>query len=285
MGSIFDGFSKMGLGGINSKDIFEKKDETKEVNKAVIKAAPVLEEKDMLFDKEYECPVCYSKFTNKTVLSGKAKLVSVEEDLRQRYERIEPLKYDVVVCESCGHAALTRFFKPMSSGQRNLINENICSNFKGLDDLGLDTYSYEEALERYQLALANSIVKRAKTSEIAYTCLKAGWLCGSWLEELKAADWPDEATIIKVRGYEEEFTQNAYEGLSKAVSSEMPPICGMDESTLNYILAVLALKTNHIDVSAKLVSAIITSRTAPSKLKDRARDLKPKIIAAAKQNQ
>ena len=258
MGSIFDGLSKMGLGSIDSKDIFEKKDENKNANKVVIKAAPVLEEKDMLFTKEYECPICYSKFSNKTVLSGKAKLLSVEEDLRQRYERIEPLKYDVVACDKCGHAALTRFFKPLSAGQRNLVDEQICSNFKGLDDMGQDTYSYEEAFERYQLALANSIVKRAKASETAYTCLKAGWLCESWLEDLKKADWPDNALIKKVEGYEKEFTESAYEGLNKAVSSEMPPICGMDESTVNYLLAVLALKTGHADVNAKLLSSIIT---------------------------
>lgn len=285
MGSIFDGLSKMGLSGIDSKNIFSKNDEKKAAKQAIIKETPQLEEKDMIFTKEYECPICYSKFGNKTVLSGKAKLTSVEENLRQKYERIEPLKYDVVACVNCGHAALTRFFKPLSSGQRNLVNESICSNFKGLSDRGHETIDFEEAFERYQLALANSIVKKAKASETAYTCLKAGWLCESWIESLEKAEERDAELIAKVKEYEKEFTENAYEGLSKAVSTEMPPICGMDESTVNYLLAVLALNTGHIDASAKLVSTIITSRTAPSKLKDRARELKPKILAAVKQNQ
>ena len=46
------------------------------------------------------------------------------------------------------------------------------------------TYTYEDALARYQLALVNAIVKQAKNSEKAYICLKAGWLMRGYAEWL-----------------------------------------------------------------------------------------------------
>ena len=37
-------------------------------------------------------------------------------------------------------------------------------------------YSYEKAIERYKLALYNTLVKKGKNSEKAYECLKISWL-------------------------------------------------------------------------------------------------------------
>ena len=56
------------------------------------------------------------------------------------------------------------------------------------------------------------------------------------------------------------------------------PICGMDEHTVNYLVASMAYKLGHMDVASKLVSAILVSRTAGRTVKDRAYDLKEQII-------
>ena len=64
----------------------------------------------------------------------------------------------------------------LTKGQIQLVKDNVCANFKRTGDAEPDSYTYEQAIARYKLALYNSIVKRAKTSEKAYTCLKISWL-------------------------------------------------------------------------------------------------------------
>ena len=55
------------------------------------------------------------------------------------------------------------------------------------------------------------------------------------------------------------------------------PICGMDESTFDYLLADLATRLGKYDIGARLASNVIVSRTANSKLKERARNLRENI--------
>ena len=86
-------------------------------------------EADKLFDKKYTCPICENNFTSKTVRSGKARMVRTDMDLRNVYEGIEPLKYDVILCPKCGYAALARFFPNVSSIQQKYISEKITPNF------------------------------------------------------------------------------------------------------------------------------------------------------------
>ena len=64
----------------------------------------------------------------------------------------------------------------------------------------------------------------------------------------------------------------------KAIASESFPMCGMEESTVNILLANMAFKLEKYDVSSKLVSAILTSRVASRSVKDRAMTLKEEII-------
>ena len=58
------------------------------------------------------------------------------------------------------------------------------------------------------------------------------------------------------------------------MSKEVFPICGMDESTFLYVTADLARRCKDYTTALKLVSEVITSRVAGTKIKDRARELK-----------
>ena len=80
------------------------------------------------------------------------------------------------------------------------------------------------------------------------------------------------------RQQENAYYKQAYEGFIDAIASENFPICGMDEHTVNYLVASMAYKLGHMDVASKLVSAILVSRTAGRTVKDRAYDLKEQII-------
>lgn len=281
MANLLSGLSKFGLGNLENSELFE--DEKKAEEKTKVAAKTEVTEEDLLFDKTYKCPICDNEIKSKTVRTGKAKLMGTDTDLRARYQGIDPLKYDTVSCPNCGYTAVTRFFSTITSPQAALIKEKISANFKPTDS-AKTAISYEEAVETHKLALVNAIVKKCRASEKAYICLKLGWLLRGQREELQNSTEGEnfEVKISELQNEELEFLKNAYEGFVSAVSKEEFPMCGMDESTIDYLLAALAWENKKYDVASKLVSKVITSKIAKSNLKDKARDLKDLIISDKK---
>lgn len=277
MAGLLDGLEQFGLSGLDSANLFEK--EKKPAGKAG--AAKPLEEQDFLFDKTYVCPICDKEIKARTVRVGKAKLAGTDLDLRPRYEQVDLLKYDVIMCPNCGYTSLSRYFKYLTSNQAKLIKEKISKVFKKPAGNG-EIYTYEEALERYKLALANAIVKIAKPSEKAYICLKTAWLLRGQAEHLKK-DEPDYAQKKKrINEQEDQFLQNALEGFLTARQTEDFPMCGMDEATVDYLIAVTAMKFGQYDVSSRLVSSILLAPSANPRMKDKARDLKEMLVQKIK---
>lgn len=280
MAGLLSGLASLGLGGLEEKDIFEApKQEEKAETPGVIK----IEEKDLVYDKVYDCPVCEKKFNSKVMKSGKAKLDHTDLDMRPVYDCIDFMKYDVVLCPHCGFAALTRYFKPLSPTQVKLVRENISEKVKLQPHTG-DIYTYEEAMERYKLALACSVVKQAKPSEKAYVCLKAAWLLRGKSESLQETDEGYESQKEEILAEENEFLKSAMEGFLTARETEGYPMCGMDEVTVDYLLAVLSTRFSKFDVASKLISSILLSNTAHPRMKDRARDLKEMVVQAIRKS-
>lgn len=277
---FLDDLGRLGLEHLEGVELYGDPNEKKE-EKASPKVATEtkMDEADMLFKKSCTCVVCDRQFKTLTVRSGKARLVESDRDLRPKYEDIEPLKYEVISCPYCGFSAVSRFFVPMASSQKKNVVEKICSKVKPLD-ANKDTYTYEEAMDRYKLALVNSVVKISKASEKAYTCLKTGWLVRSYIETLENEEKPDREKIEKLLDEEERNLKNAYDGFLHAIAEESFPICGMDEQTVNYLLAVLALRFGDFAVSRKLTASILTSKNASARLKDKALEIKEELLHA-----
>lgn len=272
MGSLFSGLEKFGLSKLEKMDVFEEETEKKGGEKAENAKAEV-KEADFLFDKSFDCPVCGNQFHSKMIRTGRVKLISSDTDLRAKYQYVDCLKYDAIVCPKCGYAALSRFFKFMLPAQAKLIQDNITANFKGLPTDG-NTYTYDEAIERHQLALANTVVKKAKNSERAYTCLKTAWLYRGKAETLPA-DTPDrDAVLDNLQKQEIELLENAYTGFESAFSQEDFPMCGMDEITLTVLMADLARRIGKKEASSRWVSRVLTTKGANERIKNRARDIK-----------
>ncbi len=276
MAGIFSGLESLGLGNLTGSKLFEKDDKGKK-KVAVEKAAPVvLEEKDYIFDKTIECPVCETKFTAKVMKNSKAKLLSSDLDLRQKFEGVDAVKYDAIRC-SCGYSALSRYFPTIMPTQVKAIRENICMRVKVTPQTG-ETYSYEEAIERYKLTLACAVVKNAKASEKAYICLKSAWLLRGYQEYLQSKGELTEEKKDELFAEEKEYLKNAYEGFVAARGSENTPIAGMDEWTVDYLLAALAFELEDYEMSSRLIAKIVTSNAASSRMKDKARELKDMIL-------
>lgn len=280
MAGLLSGLGKLGLKNLENIDLYadmEEKAAEEKVTKAKEPEKMKYREEDFLFQKTYECPVCYKGFKEKTVRAGKVRMIRTDKDLRPVYEQLEPLKYDVVLCPHCGYATLSRYFGGLTTSQIKSIRENISSGYQ-VSENGNNTYTYEEALNRYKLCLANTIVKHGRASERAYICLKAGWLLRSMQEMLDGTMEDYEKKIRDAKEQEREFLKNALEGFIAARQSENYPICGMDETTLEYLIAVLAMEFEQYEVASRLISNLLVSASASPRIKDRAREIKEELL-------
>lgn len=272
---IFSDLSKFGLDELQNAEVYEeKKTEKTQASETPVK---VLEEKDFLYEKEYTCVVCDQKFTNLSVRNNKLRLVKQDQDLRPRYEVIDPLKYDVVSCPHCGYSAISKCYNALAGVQRKMLKEKIGANFQNSTYLE-DTITYDEAVLRHKLALACSIVKQGKNSERAYTCLKLGWMLESLMEDIPDNNWKH----VKYSKEVEECMQNAYDGFKLAFSSEEFPICGMNEHTMTLLIAQLGRRLGDDENAKRMAGMLITNRNVPDRIKELARDLKSQIDEESK---
>ena len=276
MANIFSGLEAFGLGNLSGIDVYEAKEKENSKGSDDIERDAFSEE-DIIFDKTFTCPVCDKEFKTKAVRAGKVKLLSLDLDLRPTYQHMDPLKYDAIVCPNCGFAALNRFFKYVTSAQAGLIKKNISASFRGIQESG-NILNYDEAIVRHKLALVNAIVKRSKTSERAYTCLKTAWVIRGKSENLSKSlpDYKEQKAALEKE--ELEFIIKAYDGFDEAFSKESFPMCGMDEITITLLMAELARRNEKYDEASRWVSRVLISRDANERIKQKARDIKDKIL-------
>ena len=274
---IFSGLKNLGLGELEDSDLFAEEEKAEQA--AAEPAQP--EEKDFIYEKSYTCPVCDKTFSSRVMKTGKAKLVSMDLDLRPRYDQIDMLKYDVIMCPFCGYAALSRFFKFITAPQAKNIKKTISETFQPQKEMK-EVYTYDEALERYKLTLANAIVKQTRASEKAYICLKTAWLLRGKAEHLDKSLPDYEEQKKQCEAEENEFLHNALDGFIAARQSESFPMCGMDEPTVDYLIAVTAMRFEQYDLSSKMIAGIMQS-TANPRMKDKTRDLKEMLVAKARE--
>lgn len=272
MSNLFSGLEEFGLNNLSNINVYEEKEKEEKKNSKK-SSKKTFSEEDFLFDKTYKCPVCDTEFKSKMVKTGRVKLHSLDTDLRPRYLQVDPLKYDAILCPSCGYAALNRFFKYVTNSQAEQIKKNISVNYKYSPEAG-DIYTYDDAIARHKMALVNSIVKKSKVSERAYTCLKTAWVIRGKAESLPANTPNYKEEMAKLKKDEMGFITNAYEGFSEAFMKETFPMCGMDENTIMLLVAELARKIGKSDESSRWVSRILISRDANERIKEKARDIR-----------
>ncbi len=280
MAGIFSGFEKLGLGNLGEENLFEdpRKKEVAVKKEEPKKRLQLVNEEDYLFQKKYKCPVCDSDFEAKTVRTGKVKIKGVDLDLRPDYDELDQNKYDVIACSECGYAALGRYFPTLNKVQIDDIRVKICMNYK--HELNREPiYSYEYSKRLYQLALANAVVKKAKNSEKAYLCLKYAWVIRGETQRMDPAKPDYEAKKKENDEQEKELLSNALNGFIMARQTEEFPIAGMDSTTLDYLIAALAVETKQKEVANKMISDLLSSRTANSRIKEKARTLKEMVDA------
>lgn len=235
-----------------------------------------IKEEDLLFDKTYTCPCCGETFKTKAIRVGRNKLLKQDPDLRPIYQYVDATKYDAIVCTNCGYSGLIKNFDSLGDMYIKSIKEKITPKFKGIDE-NKKFYTYEEAIERTQLALLSTVVKGAKGSEKAYICLKLAWLVRGLKDHLDKESADYETCYAKFDKEEMGYLKNAYDGLFEAYMNENFPICGMDENTLSLILAETGRKLGDYKSASRFVNSVITSREASERVKEMARSIRENI--------
>ncbi len=280
MNNILAGLEKYGL-NVEDVSLFEEEQlkKTESIEKI---EEEIPSETEFLLEKAVRCQSCEKVFKTKVIKSGRLRRMEPDADLRPRHQYIDTLKYGITACPYCGYAAMTGNFELLTNAQAKLIKETISSRFKSTTELEPEYYSYDQAMERYKLALFNTIVKKGKVSERAFLCLKMSWLLRGKCDELPRETQEEKSTFEKCKKEELELYEQAYDGFLMATSTEMYPMCGMEQSTVDFLIAYMAFSLEKLDVASRFVSGLLTSQGANRKMKDKALDLKGEIITLIK---
>lgn len=239
-------------------------------------------EKETLMDKRYTCPICEKQTHAKTVKARAAKFVDTMADLRPIHSNVNVTKYDAVCCPNCGYAALANKFESIMPTQKKTIREKIQANYKSHEETECDTYSTEVAISRMKMALLCTVTKGGKDSEIGNVCLKICWLYQDMIDELAETDSNDAEKAEKKEIYLKEAdnaAMNTYTHLSKARMNESFPIAGMNETTLDYLLAYFAYKKGDYSDAMHLLSGVVTNKSTSPRLKEKSLELKDLLNA------
>lgn len=231
------------------KSMVEKADNVKDEVEKELKA------EDFLYTKQIECPVCFRKVDVVMLRHNNAnKIVKDDADFFKEYSMINPLFYEVVLCNNCGYAALKSYFKTVYPKQRKLIKEKISAKWTPREYPNI--YDLDIAIQRFKLALISCVTKGAKSGEIASVCLRLGWLY----------------RIKQDSEHETYYLQQALYGFKEAIETESNSVNGMDDIMLTYLIGELSRRVGDLDKASVYFSKILLDKTVKPTLKEKARN-------------
>lgn len=210
--------------------------------------------KDNLYEKSVQCPVCGNSFKVLAVKRRAYVVKSRDTDFCVTYKDINPLLYDIWICQLCGYAAQKSTFFNITYKRSELIQKHITPKWVARESVSV--IEYETAISRYKLALISAQISRAKASEIAGLCLKIAWLY----------------RFTKQPKNELDFLKYALEKYVEAFSKERFPLENMDEPTAMYLIAELYRRLGNLDEAARWFNKVISLKSVSERISRLARD-------------
>lgn len=207
-----------------------------------------------LFDKQVVCPVCNAHFKTKTVKSKSPRVISKDSDFFIRYSVVNPYFYDVIICNSCGYAALRSDFDNIKMYKKELVLSNVTPKWKPREYP--DILDEKLAIERYKLALLNALLLDLADSTKAMLSLKIAWMH-------RLLNNTDQETV---------FLKQALEGFNNAYIYEVFPIYGLQRDSLMYLLGELNRKLGNSQEALQWFSKTIVSVNSSYRVKEMARN-------------
>ncbi|MBV7272172.1 DUF2225 domain-containing protein [Clostridiaceae bacterium UIB06] len=251
---IFSGLEDLGFEDIENVNLYKKEETEKKTDELQSPKSDEEKQKSLLYDSQVTCPVCESSFKARTVKSSAYRILKKDSDSFIHFNLINPYFYDVWVCPSCGYSSMKSDFNKIRSYHIEVIKQKITTKWRGRTYP--DVYDIDIAIERYKLSLLNYTAMDAKASKKAMNCLKLAWMY----------------RIKEDRENELAFLNLALDGFSNAFYDEDFPIYEMNKFTIMYLIGELNRRVEKHDVALTWFSRVITSPSAPQKLKDKTRD-------------
>lgn len=214
-------------------------------------------EADFLYDKEIDCPLCEHKIKVRVVKRSGLRLIRKDSDSLPYYKYINPLFYDVWVCNHCGYAAMeSTFLNELKMSERDLIEKSVSSHWQYREYPAV--MPLETALDRYKIALYCAEIRHARETEMSMLLLKM-----AWLHRLKGNYEIEKRCLAKaVMAFKVLYEKGSF------------PVAGMDESALVYMLADLHNRIDDEKECLIWLGVLLNDRQAKPALKEKARDLK-----------
>ncbi|OCA98515.1 DUF2225 domain-containing protein [Clostridium beijerinckii] len=206
-----------------------------------------------LFDKQIVCPVCNSHFKAKTVKSKSPRVISKDSDFFIRYSVVNPYFYDVLICNSCGYAAMRSDFEKLKSHKKELVLSNVTPKWKPREYPHI--LDEKLAIERYKLALLNAMLIDLPNSTKGMISLKIAWMN-------RLLDNNIQETL---------FLKQALEGFNTAYMTEIFPIYGLQRDSLMYLLGELNRRLGNNQDALQWYSKTIVNTNSSYKIKEMAR--------------
>ncbi|NSB12657.1 DUF2225 domain-containing protein [Clostridium beijerinckii] len=206
-----------------------------------------------LFDKQIVCPVCNSHFKAKTVKSKSPRVISKDSDFFIRYSVVNPYFYDVLICNSCGYAAMRSDFEKLKLHKKELVLSNVTPKWKPREYPHI--LDEKLAIERYKLALLNAMLIDLPNSAKGMISLKIAWMH-------RLLDNNIQETL---------FLKQALEGFNTAYMTEIFPIYGLQRDSLMYLLGELNRRLGNNQDALQWYSKTIVNTNSSYKIKEMAR--------------
>lgn len=193
-----------------------------------------------LYNTTANCPICNKSFEVTKVRAKSSKVAGRDTDFFVYYEGINPVLYDVWVCEHCGYAAQSDKFVDINDRDAKVISNILSPKWTKRSFSG--ERSIDNAIEAFKIALLNLQLIKAKPSEITKVCLRI-----AWLYRLKNDEKEKDFLKFALNGYMETYDKEAF------------PVDKLDEGTCLYMIAELNRRIGQINDSVKWFSRLIGS--------------------------
>lgn len=209
------------------------------------------------YQKDIECLHCKQKFKTTKIRSKFIKVVSHNSDFQPIYENkeVNPLLYNIFVCEHCGFSFTDDFTKYFAPGAKEIIQEQI-SNKWTIRSLGNER-TIEEGIMAYKLGILSGTLKKEKFVTMAGFAIRIAWLYriqGKQEDEIRFME------IARDR-YADSYSNDDYNGTQ------------MSETRMLYLIAELSRKIGDIEYATRYFSKVIEKQNA---------SIEPSIIEMAK---
>ncbi|MEK5216575.1 MULTISPECIES: DUF2225 domain-containing protein [Psychrobacillus] len=209
------------------------------------------------YQKDIECLHCKQKFKTTKVRSKFIKVESHHTDFQPIYENkeINPLLYNIFVCEHCGFSFTDDFTKYFAPGVKEIIQEQISS--KWVPRTYGNERSIEEGIMTYKLGILSGTLKKEKFVNMAGLALRT-----AWLYRLQDKQEEEIRFLEMARNrYAESYSNDDYNGTQ------------MSESRMLYLIAELSRKIGDIEYATRYFSKVIEKQNS---------SLEPTIVEMAK---